>query len=143
MNYGLRMQALIGRILHVAQVAAQHPELAGVCEDKLAELQAKWAAPVTQEEMDAAWAAFEQLLDKLETQLRSGGPFVEGQEFSVADAFVIPVLMRLRRKGQEPFLGNRFAVQAYWEHVQQLPIVLKVFDQDCKVPTHPPSCRCR
>lgn len=66
------------------------------------------------------------LLDEVETKL-SGTPFLVGEEFSMADVFLMPVLARLELLNlQDEYIYSRPNIAKYWEVVKQRPSYKKV-----------------
>jgi len=66
------------------------------------------------------------LLDEVERKL-SGTPFLVGEEFSMADVFLMPVLARLELLNlQDEYIYSRPNIAKYWEVVKQRPSYKKV-----------------
>lgn len=66
------------------------------------------------------------LLDEVETKLGET-PFLVGEEFTMADVFLVPVLARLELLNlQDEYIHSRPNIAKYWEMVQQRPSYKKV-----------------
>ncbi|XP_052203549.1 glutathione S-transferase TCHQD [Diospyros lotus] len=66
------------------------------------------------------------LLDEVETQL-SETPYLAGEEFTMADVVLIPVLARLELLNlRDEYINSRPNVAEYWNTVQQRPSYKKV-----------------
>jgi len=75
--------------------------------------------------LKASRAAMHEHLDAFEKQLsRSGGPWILGEQFTLADVGFMAIFERLREADWiDYFLGNeqRPQVSAYWKRLQQRP----------------------
>ncbi|KAG5541341.1 hypothetical protein RHGRI_021242 [Rhododendron griersonianum] len=66
------------------------------------------------------------LLDEVETKLGET-PFLVGEEFTMGDVFLVPVLARLELLNlQDEYIHSRPNIAKYWEMVQQRPSYKKV-----------------
>ena len=69
-----------------------------------------------------AVAAFKRAFGQLEATLRHGEPWIEGDQFTLAEVALAPYVARLHYLGLlELWLGDLPSVRAWWDRVQQRP----------------------
>jgi glutathione S-transferase len=105
---------------------AEYPDLAGAYHQKLREAYVTEDKLKNQDVLRRSKEHLIRLLDEVETQLNET-EYVAGEEFSMADAMLIPVLARLVLLNlEDEYISSRPNIAKYWIWVQQRPSYKKV-----------------
>ncbi|XP_059453963.1 glutathione S-transferase TCHQD [Corylus avellana] len=105
---------------------AEHPDLAGAYHQKLREAYETEDKLKNQDVLRRSKEHLIRLLDEVETQLNET-EYIAGEEFSMADVMLIPVLARLVLLNlEDEYISSRPNIAKYWIWVQQRPSYKKV-----------------
>lgn len=129
-KYRLYTSKFIRRVV-IARMS-ESPELAGAYHRKLREAYQTEEKLKDPDVLRRSKEHLVRLLDEVETQLRET-PYLAGQDFSMADVMLIPVLVRLKLLDLEnEYISDRPNISEYWVLVQQRPsykrVIGKYFD---------------
>jgi glutathione S-transferase len=106
---------------------------------KRARLMSTYAEGVESPYVFQGIAAFETAFEKMEKDVAAAGPWLVGNEMTLADINMMPVVARLAYLDLlEVWIAQRPAARAWWQRVQALPsfeasIPRKLSDQDVEV----------
>lgn len=105
---------------------AESPDMAGAYHCKLKEAYETEEKMKNPDTLNRDKEHLIRLLDEVETQLNETA-YLAGEEFTMADVMLIPVLGRLVLLNlEEEYIGRRPSIAEYWTLVQQRPSYKKV-----------------